>query len=163
MKPSIATIYVLKFPIESTTKHPRSKYFTEPVEYLVLRKRLNPLKGSWQPAGGKIEENETTTEGALRELLEETGIVPDEFFYADFMERFFNRYTDTLYDCPSFVAFVNPSQKVKLSREHDSFKWVSFGDSYLSLEFKGQREAIAHIHEMFVRCVPNENLRIKIG
>ncbi len=40
----------------------------------VLLVRTAKLPGRWQPAGGGIEEGESPTEAAIREILEETNI-----------------------------------------------------------------------------------------
>ncbi len=45
---------------------------------IYLSKRIDPRKdmyGLWQTPGGKVEENETSTEAAIQETEEETGII----------------------------------------------------------------------------------------
>ena len=41
---------------------------------LLLNREFAPTKGLWNGVGGKIEENETPLECAVREIFEETGI-----------------------------------------------------------------------------------------
>lgn len=43
-------------------------------EVLLIRRGKPPYQGEWSIPGGKIEYGETTSEAALRELMEETGI-----------------------------------------------------------------------------------------
>jgi len=46
-------------------------------EVLLIRRGKPPYQGEWSIPGGKIEYGETTSEAALRELKEETGIEAD--------------------------------------------------------------------------------------
>jgi 8-oxo-dGTP diphosphatase len=46
------------------------------MQVLLIQRGNEPFKGKWALPGGFLEENETLQEGALRELKEETGIVP---------------------------------------------------------------------------------------
>jgi ADP-ribose pyrophosphatase YjhB (NUDIX family) len=44
-------------------------------EAVLLRRGIDPGRGSWAQPGGFLEVDETVTEGAIRETLEETGLV----------------------------------------------------------------------------------------
>ena len=55
------------------------------LQVLLIRRGNDPYKGMWALPGGFMQENETLKEAALRELKEETGIVP--------------RYTEELCSC----------------------------------------------------------------
>lgn len=55
------------------------------LQVLLVKRGNDPYKGLWALPGGFLEENETLKEAALRELKEETGIVP--------------RYTEELCSC----------------------------------------------------------------
>ena len=48
---------------------------TDAGEVVLLRRGLEPGRGSWAQPGGFLEVDETPTEGAVRETLEETGLV----------------------------------------------------------------------------------------
>ena len=48
---------------------------TEAGEVLLLRRGLEPGRGLWAQPGGFLEIDETPSEGAVRETLEETGLV----------------------------------------------------------------------------------------
>jgi ADP-ribose pyrophosphatase YjhB (NUDIX family) len=59
--------------------NPRLVVTTIPVtdagELVLLRRGLEPGRGSWAQPGGFLEVDETPTEGAIRETLEEIGLV----------------------------------------------------------------------------------------
>ena len=48
---------------------------TEAGEVILLRRGIDPGRGSWAQPGGFLEVDETVTEAAIRETLEETGLV----------------------------------------------------------------------------------------
>jgi ADP-ribose pyrophosphatase YjhB (NUDIX family) len=48
---------------------------TDAGEVVLLRRGFEPGRGSWAQPGGFLEVDETVTEGAVRETLEETGLV----------------------------------------------------------------------------------------
>ena len=43
-------------------------------QVLLVKRGREPLKGKWSIPGGKLDRGETVREGALRELMEETGV-----------------------------------------------------------------------------------------
>ncbi len=78
--------------INYTYRYPRPAVTTDCVVYrfdreelqvLLIQRANEPFRGKWAFPGGFLEMEETTRQGALRELSEETGIVPDylEQFY----------------------------------------------------------------------------------
>ena len=62
-----------------TYVNPRLVVSTVPVtdagEIILLRRGLDPARGLWAQPGGFLEVDETPTEGAIRETLEEIGLV----------------------------------------------------------------------------------------
>ena len=48
---------------------------TERGDVVLLRRGIEPGRGSWAQPGGFLEVDETVTEGAVRETLEETGLL----------------------------------------------------------------------------------------
>ncbi|MDJ0652438.1 MAG: NUDIX domain-containing protein [Simkaniaceae bacterium] len=86
------------------------------VECLLLHQVKEKLKNNWQIVTGRIKESENTIQGALRELKEETGLVPDYFYSADFVESYFDPRHDKIFFAPVFVAFVSFNKPVILSR-----------------------------------------------
>lgn len=120
------------------------------------------LNGNWQMVTGKVHEEESATAGALRELFEETGLRPDRFYSADIVESFYLPEMDRIFHSPVFVAFIDQEQDVVLSpQEHSDYKWLSIPEALSFLEFSGQRAALRHIEEQFIKKTPNERFLVK--
>lgn len=105
-------------------------------EYLVLQRRSNAKKypKMWQVVTGKIEKNEKAFKAAYREAIEETSLEIVDFWHVPFIGFFYDIKNDLIQNVPVFAAKVS-SKNVKLSLEHDNFKWLDFESTleYLSL------------------------------
>jgi dihydroneopterin triphosphate diphosphatase len=128
--------------------------------YLVIRRSTPYLRGTWQMISGAVEPGETGWEAALREIEEETGLVPDRFYSADLLEQFYRPDIDCVVLVPVFVAFVEADREVRLSWEHEAFEWIGVEEADRYLLFENQRSAIRNIERRFVQEAPNELLRI---
>jgi dihydroneopterin triphosphate diphosphatase len=97
----------------------------ETLEVLALRRGPNGRNpGSWETVHGTIETGETPVQASLRELREETGLVPEKFYNLSRTEAFYQHRTDQLAMIPVFAAFVAPDASVTLSAEHDRAEWL---------------------------------------
>ncbi|HEV2601938.1 MAG TPA: NUDIX domain-containing protein [Candidatus Babeliales bacterium] len=132
-------------------------------KYLLIRRSGERLSGIWEMVAGKCEENELVWQGALREIKEETDLIVDELYSADYIEAFYEFRYDMIVHFPVFAAFVKDGQEVRLSPdEHDAFAWLSYVDARQRLEFDGQKKALDYIQNKFVETVPNKWLKITI-
>src|SRR4051812_31319840 len=91
----------------------------------VLRVRGKYMGETWQLVTGGIDDGETAWQAALRELQEETGLVPFEFYQVDVMNTFYLAATDTISMSPMFCAMVAADANVTLNHEHTDFRWVA--------------------------------------
>ena len=99
-------------------------------EFLQLRRCPGDyLGGSWQTMRGTAEAGENSMQTALRELREETGVTPKEFYSLGIVETFYIVSTDTLFHSPTFVAIVQPDAKITLDAEHDAHRWIDQSDA----------------------------------
>jgi dATP pyrophosphohydrolase len=95
-------------------------------EFLQLRRSKDDFMGAtWQTVRGTAEAGELAWQAALRELKEETGLVPDEFYKLSTLESFYVVKDETVWHCPGFVAMVSREAKVVLNDEHDAARWIA--------------------------------------
>lgn len=82
--------------------------------------------GIWEFPLGKIEDGETSAKAAKREVEEETGLALEPKFVG-MVERFDGENNEEYKPVSCFVATTD-SEEIKLSGEHDEFKWVAIED-----------------------------------
>ena len=98
-------------------------------EILLIRRagdRLYP--GLWQCVTGKLEEGERIVDGALREVVEETGLRAQDleaFFETDLVNWFHEASLDAVLCEAVFAARIRPGAEVVVSNEHDDHRWLS--------------------------------------
>lgn len=124
-------------------------------EWLVLKRAPHILLGgTWQMVSGHIEPGEKAYVAAVRELLEETGLVPLHFYQASYVNRFYLAATDQIILTPVFAAEVAADAVVVLSDEHTAFEWVDLEEACRRYPWPGQRESIRIIHEQLIANPP---------
>lgn len=104
--------------------------------------------GLWQPVTGKLEPGERIVEGALRELVEETGIGPDgiEVLYGiDQVNIFHADRVDALQAEAVFAAELKAGVEASLSDEHDEQRWLTAGEASEVVVWPAYREAIIQL------------------
>src|SRR5256885_1511566 len=84
----------------------------------ILRAKGKYMGETWQLVCGAIEPNETAWQAALRELREETGLTPTEFYLLDVVNTFYLAKTDSIMHSPMFCAIVAADADVQLNDEH---------------------------------------------
>ncbi|MDB5292202.1 MAG: hydrolase [Phycisphaerales bacterium] len=115
-------------------------------EFLQLRRSPGEsLAGAWSTVRGRIEEGEKAWQAALRELREEAGIVPDEFYQLDTIDIFYLHGDDTLWHCPGFCAVVKRDAQVKLNEEHDALRWTLREEIDRKFIWPGERAQLAEL------------------
>ncbi len=128
----------------------------------LLLKRADSYQGVWCQVAGKIEKGETAWQGALREVKEETGLVPDRLYSADICEQFYEIDKDAIWLAPVFVAYVSETAEVIINHEHSDFAWFTFQEAMEKFSFAGQRRVLKHIIEEFIEKPPVKWLEIRI-
>ncbi len=133
------------------------------LKFLIMKRKVGlQYEGIYHCVHGKIEKNETAWQSALRELKEETGLYPSEFFVADFTSNFYEADFDRINLVPVFVAVVK-DKNVKLSKEHDNYDWLTFEEAKNKVAWENHKKAIEIINKMFTTEFPQKKwLKIKI-
>ena len=118
--------------------------------FLLMKRNLNKIyEHIWQGVAGKIEEGETSSEAAIRELKEETGLSPVNMFVADHVSKFYEVHGDRINLVPVFGIEVD-SEIINLSEEHISYKWVDINEALNTLVWNGQKKGIQTVHDMVI-------------
>lgn len=133
-------------------------YYNEgEVNFLILKRSKTKIyEHLWQGVAGKIEKGETASQTAIRELKEETGLIPHRMFVADHVSSFYESNFDQINMVPVFGIEVK-SMDVILSDEHCKFKWTTFEKAYDILTWNGQKKGLKVVYEM----LNSEDERIK--
>ncbi|MFO7898473.1 MAG: NUDIX domain-containing protein [Planctomycetota bacterium] len=129
-------------------------------EVLLMRRTGKRLGEIWCQVAGGIEDGETAWQAALREIREETGLVPDEFYSADICEQFYEPHRECVAIIPVFVAFVPEDAAVTLNPEHSEYRWMDVDEAERHLRFACQRTVLRHIEREFFLRRPNDLLRL---
>jgi dATP pyrophosphohydrolase len=120
------------------------------IQFLLLkRSEGQPYAGLWQMVTGKIKENENAYQTAMREIKEETGLVPVQLWVAPTVNSFYEPKDEYICLLPVFAARVE-TDKVKISGEHTEYQWVDITIAQKLLAWEGQRKAVQIIEDYFL-------------
>ena len=104
--------------------------------------------GAWEVVHGHIETGESPVQAALRELAEETGLVPDRFYNLSRVESFYLHAADLVALIPVFAAVVGDRAGVTLSPEHDAQRWMPIGEAATVVAWPRERRALLDLEVM---------------
>lgn len=130
---------------------------------VLLLRRTRSLCGEWCQVAGAIERGETAWRAAVRELKEETGLMPVALYSGDICEQFYEAHLDAVSILPVFVAHIDPAASVELNPEHSEHRWVSFDEADCMVPFAGQRKILRHVEAEFLLRTPSHHLEIKVA
>lgn len=113
------------------------------IEFLILKRSDHVIyPGLWQMVNGKIKKGEKAYETALRELKEETGLVPIKLWTIPNVNLFYTPEKDSITILPVFAAKVKNNSKVVISHEHSEYKWLKPDKAKKKLAWPGQRKSV---------------------
>lgn len=126
-----------------------------PVYLLLRRSKADKIyPDTWQIVSGSVEAGETTVKASLRELKEETGLVPEKFWLVPHTNTFLNPERDVVHISAVFAAQVAAGSRPRLSKEHYEFEWCSLAGAMKLLVWPGQVEALRIVHDYIVQGKP---------
>ena len=131
-------------------------------ETLLLQRSGGRMASAWTYCAGHVEAEERGWEAALRELKEETGLVPEAFYATTFTEQFYSAYDDVVEIVPAFVARVSAHAQVRLNAEHLDHRWVTIAKAAEIFPFGSQRDLLEHVRREFVEREPIDYLKFPL-
>lgn len=120
------------------------------IEFLLLKRAANevyPLL--WQPVTGRMNPGEPAYEAALREIAEETNLIPEEFWVVPNVNSFYNPKKDSASLIPVFAGRVGVDSEITISEEHEDYGWFTFEEAIPLLAWPGQRKSAEIINLYF--------------
>jgi len=126
----------------------------ERTEILLIRRAAHRIfPGLWQCVTGGIEPRERVPAAARREVLEETGLGPDEieaFYDLDQVAPFYDEGTDGVVVSAIFAARVRPDAEPRPSWEHDGIRWVPASEAPRITVWPSYAESIRRVEEQLL-------------
>jgi dihydroneopterin triphosphate diphosphatase len=121
------------------------------LEFLLLKRAESEVyPGMWQMVTGSSDQNEKAFETALREIKEESGLIPKKFWVVPNINSFYRHEKDKICVIPVFAALVDENGIVIISEEHCDFKWVKKSEAINSLAWPGQVKSVEIIYDYFI-------------
>jgi len=110
---------------------------------------LNYPQGHWDFVKGKIEQNETSHETALRETKEETGITNIEFVdgFEEYVEYDFRFKKENIHKKVIFFLAKTNEKNIKLSHEHNDYLWLEYNDALKKTTFENAKNVLTKANE----------------
>jgi 8-oxo-dGTP pyrophosphatase MutT (NUDIX family) len=117
-----------------------------PHEFLqILRAEADYMGGTWQTVYGTAAPDEPLWQAAARELREETGLAPVEFYRLATVRSFYTPHNDTVWHVSPFCAVVKRSAALVLNDEHTAVRWVPRDAAVEGFMWATDRETAAEI------------------
>jgi len=113
---------------------------------------LNYPQGHWDFVKGKIEQNETSYETALRETKEETGIMNIEFVdgFEESVEYDFRFKKENIHKKVIFFLAKTNEKNIKLSHEHNDYLWLEYNDALKKTTFENAKNVLTKANEFLL-------------
>jgi dATP pyrophosphohydrolase len=132
----------------------------------LLLKRSDNVKvypSIWQVITGTVESGETAIQTVIREVKEETGLNPMKMWIVPYISMFFDYKNNEVNAVPVFGILTNCEDIVRLSEEHQSFKWVSFDECLKILPIPQQAEALKVFKEKILEKQNDSLFQIQVS
>jgi 8-oxo-dGTP pyrophosphatase MutT (NUDIX family) len=121
-------------------------------QFLLLRRAPGRwLPGVWQPVTGGLRPRERAVRGALREVLEETGLRPRRLWRLESVTAWFDVRREAVRVTILFAMEIGPRETVRLSREHTAHRFVSAREAARRFLWDSQRRALAEVRRQVIR------------
>ena len=116
---------------------------------------LNYPQGHWDFVKGKVEQNETPHETAIREAREETGITNIEFIdgFEESVEYDFRFKRENIHKKVIFFLAKTDEKNIKLSHEHNDYIWLEYNDALKKTTFRNAKNVLSKTNEFLLKNI----------
>lgn len=109
-------------------------------------------KGYWNFPKGTLEEGERSFKAALREIKEETGLLPADLRFSRHFKAY-NRYIFTagrqkIFKIVVFYLAETQKSEIKVSDEHEGYAWFLYRDAVRILRHKNLKPILKKAHDL---------------
>ena len=110
---------------------------------------LNYPQGHWDFVKGKIDQNQTSHQAAIRETREETGITNIEFIdgFEESVEYDFRFKREDIHKKVIFFLAKTDEKNIKLSHEHNDYLWLEYSDALKKTTFENAKNVLTKANE----------------
>ena len=114
---------------------------------------LNYPQGHWDFVKGKIEQNETSHEAAIRETREETSITNIEFIdgFEESVEYDFRFKKENIHKKVIFFLAKTSEKNIKLSHEHNDYLWLEYNDTLKKTTFENAKIVLSKANDFLLK------------
>lgn len=94
-------------------------------EYLLVKRKNEPLKNSWWVPGGRLYKSESFKKGIIRKMREEIGVVPEKIEFVDICSTEFKNspYGCRIHNVGLFFKGKIGGQTIRLDKQSSDWKW----------------------------------------
>ncbi len=133
-------------------------------EFLQLRRVATDfMGGTYQTIRGGIDAGESGVAAALREMREESGFTPVEFYRLGSVESFYIPADDAIWHAAAFCAIVEKFAEPTLDDEHDAVRWVAAEQTDSAFMWSSERPLIEEIKRVILADGPAKpHLRVDV-
>lgn len=105
--------------------------------------------GHWDLVKGNVERGESKEETIIRELFEETGIKDAEIIegFNEDIDYYYTFKGERIHKFVDYLLIKSNEKKIKLSYEHDDYKWLSFDKAIEQVNFKNVKKILKKAHQ----------------
>ena len=111
---------------------------------------LHYPSGHWDFVKGKMEKGESTTETAIRETKEETGITDVEFLdnFEEWIQYNFQYKGELVHKKVVFFLGETKTKEIKISDEHLSYAWEEYNEAMEKTTFDNAKTILTKAEEL---------------
>lgn len=114
---------------------------------LLSKRGIEPYKGDWDTVGGFLKSGEHPEVGALRETLEETGLVVK---LTGLLGIYMDKYGENGYDTQANVYLAEISSgELKAMDDVSSLEWVDIKNNDIHSQFESVNQVLSNLKKLY--------------